>query len=301
MFTGFIQAIATFIGVGVERRAAGYEDTTLDVFIDVIALLFGATVAEGVDGFFDGLIEALGSDLISDAELTVLPPDFEVSNGMADTTTVTIPDGPYIVDIGSAERVGNAELARIILGFVDGDENDSDVQQILSELVTGTSGATLESEFELGLDGVQLTELSRTHYALEIADGAVADTLIFQGSGTETAIEDLNTRADLTDGESRLSLVEVGVEQVELGFWVLNPVVDLVGDTLDAAEDISALLRAAEIGDGRIDLISRDADSVAMRIHNPMTGTWDTFVFYGDEVEEALAPPAPAPDTDLTF
>ena len=298
MFQDFIRGLATFIGVGVERRAAGYEDTTLDAFIDAVAILFGPAVAEGIDGFFDALIEELGTDLISDTEMTVLPPGFEVSNGIADTATAVIPEGPYILDIGSAEKVGNGELARIILGFVDGDENDSDVQQILSELVTGTSGATLEGEFVPGIDGVELTELSLTHFTLSIEDGAVADTLIFEGPGTEAAIESLDSPASLIDDESRLSLVEVGAEEVELGFLFVNPIFDLVGDALDEAEDIRALMRAAEAGDGRVEVISQEDDSVSMRIHNPRTGTADTFVFFGDEVEEALTP-APAAETDL--
>lgn len=284
----FLLDVATRIGVGVERSAAGYDDTPLQDLVTMVDQWFGPPAADAVDWAFGTLIDTLGPDLLADVPVTMLPPVFDVNNGRSDFYVADIPIGPYILDIGSPENVGDGELARIVLGFVDGDDDDSDVQQILSELTTGDSGAELDFEFVPGINGVWLSELSMSHYAIGIADGGATDTLVFRGPGTEAAIWSLDSPANLMDDQSRLSLVEVGAEEVKLGYLFQNPIKDLVGDELDSAEDIRALMDAAEAGDARVDMISQDDDYVSMRIYNGLRNTWDTFVFYGDEVEKAL-------------
>ncbi len=293
----------TRIGVGVERTAGGYDDTPLQDLVGMVDQWFGPPAADAVDWAFGSLIDTLGPDLLADVPITMLPPLFDVNNGRSDFYAADIPNGPYILDIGSPENVGDGELARIILGFVDGDGDDSDVQQILAELTTGESGAELDFEFVPGINGVWLSELSMSHYTIGIQDGGATDTLLFRGPGTESAIWGLDSPANLMDDQSRLSLVEVGKEEVKLGYLFQNPIKDLVGDELDSAEDIRALMDAAKAGDSRVDMISHDDHYVSMRIYNGLQNTWDTLVFYGEEVEKALdesyVPHEPMPEPEI--
>ena len=58
---------------------------------------------------------------MADVDLITLPPAFDVNNGRADVANTWIPDGPYILDIGPTQNVGDGEFARVILGLVDSD------------------------------------------------------------------------------------------------------------------------------------------------------------------------------------
>jgi hypothetical protein len=286
-------SFVTAIGVGVERSAIGDKDNPLSDIVRTIGETFGPGAKEVVDGALDALITSLGPDLLADVDLIVLPSEFDVSNGRADVASVPLPEGPYILDIGEAQNVGNGEFARIILGAIDSDGDDNDAEQLLSEILTGASGAKLDYERVPGIDGVRLADISRSGYTLEIEDGSAVDTLTFMGDGAEAVIARLDAPANLADFRNDLSLVEVGAEDVDLGIRWFNPIFDFVGNELDSAMDVTALVEAAVSGDDRLELIGLDDSRVSLVVHNHRIGSADTLVLYGDVVEQALEPEVP--------
>jgi hypothetical protein len=175
----------TLIAVGVERSAAGIEPNPLSELIDDMEDEFGIGAAIILEGFANNLIDTFGPDLIADADQIILPPDFDVNNGLPDVATVSLPIGPYILDIGEPHNVGEGELARVVLGLVDADHDDNDAEQILYEIFTGTSGANLDFEDEPGILGVELLNISLSEFTLLIEDADVIDMLTFVGPGTE--------------------------------------------------------------------------------------------------------------------
>jgi hypothetical protein len=189
----------TIIAVGVERQAAGIEDNPLADLIDDVEAQYGSIVANIVEQAFDNLIEQLGPNLIADVDPIVLPPDFDVDNGLPDVATVLLPIGPYILDIGPTHNVGDGELARIVMGLVDSDGDDNDAEQILYEMFTGTSGAHLDFEEELGIVGVDLLlDLnSLDEFTLVLEDGDVSDILTLAGPGVEAVLAKLDAEGVL--------------------------------------------------------------------------------------------------------
>jgi hypothetical protein len=193
--------LSTDIGVGFERSANGIPDNPLTDLIDDVGDRFGSKAAGIVEYAFGALTEALGPDLRGDGELATLPPDFDVNNGVADTKTVELPDDQYRLDIGSPENVGNGELARIILGIVDRDADDNDIEQILFEHYTGNSGANLDFEFEPGIEGVDVVVApDKKSFTLFIEDNGgdapVIDELTISGPGAEAALEKFSDYID---------------------------------------------------------------------------------------------------------
>jgi hypothetical protein len=292
--------LSTRVGVGVERSAFGKEDTPLDAFVDDVGRTAGPEAAARVDQGFDRLIEVLGPNLLADVEPIVLPPAFDVDNGRSDTASVSLPEGPYILDIGTTENVGDGEFARTVLGLVDSDGDDNDAEQILREFVTGRSGANLDLEREPGIVGVELSDLTRESYTIAIEDAGATDVLTLGGPGAAAAIAALDGPAHIGDFRNGLSLVEVGVDPVSTGSFLWNPIPDLIGSRLSSEADVRALHDAARAGDDRVELIGSDDDRLSIVVHNPRTGASDTLVLYGEVVEDALggghAMAAGAPD-----
>ena len=178
----------TRIGAGVERSAAGIDDNPLtDLFADIEARL-GIMAATVVAQSFDRLIISLGPNLLADVEPIRLPLEvgFDIDNGRADVASVDIPIGPYILDIGNTHNVGDGEFARVVLGLVDSDGDDNDLEQILNEITTGTSGANLDFEREPGIVGVDLLKVDQAlaYFVLGFEDGGLIDELTFTGPGT---------------------------------------------------------------------------------------------------------------------
>lgn len=279
----------TAIAVGVERSAIGSYDNPLTDFINDLEESSGSGAAALVEQFFDRLIEVLGQDLLADVDPILLPPAFDVDNGQPDDATVSLPTGSYILDIGNSHNVGDGEFSRIVLGLVDSDGDDNDAEQLLTEILTGISGANLDFEWEPGIVGVHLVDISLGEYTLELEDGDATDLLTFSGPGTEAVIAKLDVPANVVDFRNELSLVEIGVEEVELGWWFMNPIFDLVGRRLNTAEDVEALIDAALSGDERIELIGFDDSRISLFVHNGRTGSADMLILFGDIVEDVLS------------
>lgn len=185
-----LRKLTTDLGVGVERTAAGLEDSPLEDMVDRIKRNWGYLPALFVDKAFDGLIAVLGPGLLADVDpLNPVSGSIDVNNAIAESATFEVNSDQYIVDIGSPQNVGNGELARIILGAIDGDSDDSDVYQVLAELYTGsTGGGELDSETEPGIVGVSLVEITPTSYTLALNNNGVIDTLTLTGSVVEDAV-----------------------------------------------------------------------------------------------------------------
>lgn len=273
------------IAVGVERSAAGIEDNPLTDLIEEVREAYGDEAAAAVEHFFDRLVAELGPELLADVDPIVLPPQFDVNNGRPDETTVSLPTGAFILDIGTTENVGDREFCRIVLGLVDSDDDDNDAEQLLNEIVTGTSGANLDFEWKPGIVGVDLVDISPWSFTLALEDGDYTDLLTLSGPGTRAVIARLDAPASIVDFGNSLSLVEVGVEEVDVGPWFRNPIFDLVGRRLDSAPDVAALLDAAHSGDERVELIGFDDKRLSVFVHNGETRTSDLLILFGRIVE----------------
>ncbi len=280
--------LSTVVGIGVERTAFGGGDNPLDDIIEDIATAAGPRAAALVDGLVAGFIGVLGPDLLADVDPITLPPGFDINNGRDDTAVVTLGLGPYILDIGSPVGVGNLEFGRLILGGLDGDDNDDDAFQILQELITGRTAANLDFENKPGIVGVDLVELTPSSYTIEIKENAATDLLTLNGPNIEAVLDELDSPANIRDRKNGLSLVDVGSEPVQAGGPFLNPIFDLIGRRLDDEADVSAILAAAETGDDRVERLGLDADYLSVVVNNPRTGTSDVLVLTGPVVERAL-------------
>lgn len=281
--------LATNVGVGVERSAYGDEDTPLTDLIDDIEQRFGSEAAFVVAQGFELLIAELGPSLLADVDPIVLPPAFDIDNGRADIATVYLPTGPYILDIGTTQNVGDGEFARVVLGLVDSDGDDNDLEQLLNEIMTGHSGANLDFEFVPGIVGVELVDLSLDEVTFALEDGGATDLLTLKGEGVEAVLAGLDAVADIADSTSSLSLVEVGVDDIVLGDESHNPVYELVGHCQDTIEALEAIIDAAMSGDSRVDLLGFDDSRISLIVHNVLTGSADTVVLFGAIVESLLS------------
>jgi hypothetical protein len=184
--TGFLK-LATEIGVGLERTAAGLEDSPLDALVGHIEQRYGYLPALVVRTAFDGLIAALGPILLADVDpLEPVSGSIDVNNAIAESATFEVNSDQYLIDIGSPQNVGNGEFARVIAGAIDGDSDDSDIHQILAELYTGKS-RTLTNR-RAGIDGVTLVEITPTSYTLALNNNGVVDTLTLTGPVVEDAV-----------------------------------------------------------------------------------------------------------------
>jgi hypothetical protein len=280
----------TAIAVGVERSAIGSDDNPLTDFLDALREGSAPGAAAFVEQFFDTLIEELGPKLLADVDPILLPPAFDVDNGRADDATVWLPTGSFVLDIGNSHNVGDGEFSRVTLGLVDSDGDDNDAEQLLSEIVTGISGANLDFEWKPGIVGVHLVDISLEEYTLELEDGDTTDLLTFCGPGAEAVFAKLDAPANLVDFRNDLSFVEIGVEEVNVGLW-WNPISDLVGWCLCTAEDVEALMDAALSGDERIELIGFDDSRISLIVRNGLTGSADMLILFGDIVEGVLSAP----------
>jgi len=277
------------IGVGVERSAVGIYPNPLSDMIDEVGEKFGPFIEGLVQDSFDRLIEQLGDDLLADVDPIHLPPAFDVDNGRSDEATVFLPTAEYILNIGSPENVGNGELSSITLGCVDGDHDDSDAYQLLSEILRGVTGANLDNEEVPGIDGVELSDVSLDAYTLALEDGGATDRLTLTGPHVEWILAQLETPINLQDSENGLTFLEVGVDEAKLGGWFRNPILDLVGPRLRSARDVEKLIDAVHAGDERIEWLGFDESRISIIVHNNRTGSADVLVLYGDVVETVIS------------
>ena len=227
---------------------------------------------------------ASGSDDVPDVDPLYDTPPIDVDNGVAETATVEIPDDFYILNVGRPFRVGTeaplsvvarqrmweiSEFSGVIRDDIDGDTDDSDVIQILKELVDGRGGSNFDCDLEPGIDGVEVVGLTPTTYTVTLEDNGVYDTLTFAGPGTALGLSDLDQPADLTDRTSAVSLVDLGQETV-----IADP-------AFQADRDVLAWIQAARDPENpAFELVSEQEDSIALWIDNPTTETRDLVLLF---------------------
>ncbi|MGF1502514.1 MAG: hypothetical protein ACFBSD_11920 [Paracoccaceae bacterium] len=276
------------IGVSVERDAFGIDGTFLDQLTEETANGFGPEAAAVLIGLVEAIIPDIGEGLLGEDVVPItLPPEFDVSNGVADIAKVEIPTGFYAVDIGDPTEVG--DLPTIILGLVDEDADDSDVFQLISKIVTGVSGANLDLNTEPGIDGVTLLDIDKDRYTLGIEDsgGDVTDIITFFGEGVAEDLAALATPLDLTDADNALSFVDVDGGAVNLG--VDNPLSDLVGESINSVAELEVVVNAVVTGSSpAVELIGYDEDTLSFIVTNAQTGGQDWVVLHGDRLAEIL-------------
>jgi len=277
------------IGVGVERSAVGIEPNPLSDMIREVGEKFGPFIEGRVRDSFGRLIEQLGPDLLADVDPVHLPPAFDVDNGRSDEAAVLLPTAEYILNIGSPENVGNGELSSITLGCVDGDHDDSDAYQLLSEILRGVTGANLDNEEVPGIDGVRLADVSLDAYTLALEDGGATDRLTLGGPHVEWILAQLKSPVNLEDSLNGLTFLEVGVDESYLGSWLRNPILDLVGQHINAGSDVRKLIDAVHAGDERIEWLGYDNSRISLIVHNGETGSADLLVLYGHIVEGVIS------------
>jgi hypothetical protein len=169
-------------------------------------------------GFSDPTIRATferfgGAGIEAAVQALTDGPPIVLGNGSAESGLVMIPDGPFIIPVGNPFVIGElegqsrlslalgmriSELSGIIRHDIDTDKNDNDVEQILTEIVTGQSGAFFEYETRPGISGVSLTDLTPRSFTLAFEDSAAEDTLTFTGAGAEAILQRLDSPANET-------------------------------------------------------------------------------------------------------
>lgn len=260
-----------------------------DFFPDFVNYGFSQHGLRAIFEFFGGEIVESNIEPLTEKPVIVL------GNGLPETATIALPDGPYILPVGNPYAIGElpgrsclsrilhlqiSELSSIILYDIDADEDDNDAEQLLLEIVTGES-PSLGDEVEPGISGVKLVDITPDRYTLTFSDGDATDTLTLTGPGIQTVLQNLNMPADATNDANALSLINAETDTVLLGDTPINPIWPTAGDRLHGADEIHAFLEAVlrDTPDD-ISLIRVRDEFVSMFVTHPETGTKDLFVFY---------------------
>lgn len=260
-------------------------------FADFVNMLFRVSWTRS-------LIEAgIGSADVPDVAPLYDVPPLDINNGIAETATVVIPDGPYILDIGSPFSVGErgaasvfgrilnldiSELSAVIRTDIDADDDDNDALQLVKEIIDGRGGSKFDYDVQPGIDGVQLIAISPDQYTLAINDHAQIDQLTFQGPGIQTALTQLDKPAYLGDGMPTLSLIDIATETVAISDDHSPLLQHVSGPSFYAESDLSTLWDAAL--DPTIDTIKAIEQSqthLALQLADGSAeGYYDLLVFY---------------------
>jgi hypothetical protein len=245
------------------------------------------------------VFETIGlGDVIAPIDPLTPEPPIDVDNGIAETAVVALPIGPFILHIGNTFAVGEnggfsavsdlidlevSELSSIVRSEIDADADDNDAQQMLAEMVTGVSGANFETEFEPGIDGVELVGLTPDSFTFAFEDGPVEDRLTLTGPGAKIILDDFDTDANVADGVNSISLVDLATETVVLVTSDDDPLSDVLENGVVDAESAPDLLEALTLDDdgriGGVTLVSVDEASFSVRVDNAVTGELDYLVF----------------------
>jgi hypothetical protein len=233
--------------------------------------------------------------VVAPVEPLIPQPPIDVGNGIAETTSVALPDGHFILRIGDTFAVGESggfsavsdlvdlpvsELSSIVRSEIDADADDNDAQQMLAEIVTGVSGANFESELEPGIDGVELVGLTPDSFTFLFEDGAVEDRLTLTGPGAKAILDGFDTQANVANGINSISLVDLATETAVLVDPELAGI--LANGVVDAGSAPILLQALTDDDDGRIGgltLVSVDEASFSVRADNALTGELDYLVF----------------------
>ena len=265
-----------------------------------LSLFFADLVNFGFsDSEIRNVFERVGlGDVIAPVDPLTPEPPIDVDNGIAESAIVELPLGPYILYIGNTFAVGEdggvsaisdlidlevSELSSIVRSEIDADADDNDAQQMLAEILTGISGANLETEIQPGIDGVDLVGLTPDSFTFAFEDGAVEDRLTLAGPRAQAILEGFDTDANIADGVNSISLIDLATETVVLGDPDDNPLSDILPDGFNGAASAQELLEALiEDDDGQIGgvtLVSVDDASFSVRVDNAVTGEFDFLVF----------------------
>lgn len=172
-----------------------------NVFSEFVNYGFSRDGLGAVFEFFGGSGVEAEVEPLSDQPVIIL------GNGISESASVAIPDGPFILPVGNPFSIGElpersllsrilgweiSELSGIIRYDIDADENDNDAEQLLAEIITGRSGAFFDYETVPGISGVELIDITTESYTLAFADGNARDTLTLTGEGVRAILRDLD-------------------------------------------------------------------------------------------------------------
>ncbi len=263
-------------------------------FSDFVNYGFSQEGLLAVFDFFGGSVIEADIAPLSEEPVIVL------GNGLSESASIAIPDGPFILPVGNPFVIGElpgqsclsrvlgmeiSELSGILRYDIDADEDDNDAEQLLVEIVTGRSGAFFDYETTPGISGVELVDITPESYTLAFADGDVTDELTLGGEGIRAILRNLDRPADATDGTNALSLIDTATDSVLLCRATVDPVYPAAGGRLEGRDEIHAfleeVLRNEPVG---ISVISVHEQSVSLYVTNSEMGTTDLFIFFSEAV-----------------
>jgi hypothetical protein len=258
-----------------DKIETGIENAVRNLLTEVRPLLGPNEVAEGFSLFPE--------------------PVLNVNDPVSETASVVLPDDVYLFSLGLLDIGGrfgpSSELfsKAVNLNF-DRDANDDDAEQVLSEIVEGSSGAVFDNERVPGIEGVELISITPESYTLSFDNGEALDVLTLEGPGIERVINKLDSPVALGDGINSLGLVNLSEETVTVSSGSANPVVGIADEPINTEEELAALLDAAvNPDDERVSLLSVKPDSFAVRVDEQTTNVFDLLIFNGDPAERAIA------------
>jgi len=239
-----------------------------------------------------------GSGIEAEIEPLSEQPVIILGNGIPESASIAIPDGPFILPVGNPFAIGSlpeqsflsrilgmeiSELSGILRYDIDADEDDNDAEQLLVEIITGQSPC-LNQETAPGISGVELIDITPGSYTLAFADGNAADRLTLTGEGIRAILRNLDSPADATDEINALSLIDTATDSVLLGRTAVNPVHPAAGIRLEGPDEIHAFLEEVQSDEpAGISLIAVHEQSVSLYITNSETGTTDLFIFFNKD------------------
>lgn len=257
-------------------------------------------------GFSDPTIRAAfelfgGAGIEAQVQALTDAPPIVLGNGIAESGLVMIPDGPFIIPIGDPFVIGElegqsrlslalgmriSELSGIIRHDIDADKNDNDVEQLLTEIVTGRSGALFEYETRPGIAGVSLIDMTPRSFTLAFEDYAAEDTLTFTGAGAEAILQRLDSPANIADAENAFSMVDMGTEAMVIRNASEHTSWRRDNDPISGEEELGQLLQALLLAEDeslsgfRVELVSIHCQSIALFMFNDERRSMDLVLFH---------------------
>jgi hypothetical protein len=289
---GRIPLGADQVGDGAGNPLAG-AFTLFDRVADIVVPLIDETPLE--DRLESGIRDALnatrplfGPDEIAEGFELFPEKTIDLNDGVAETVSTTVPEGPFLYNYGGLEIGGTfgfrSEWFSAVNNLnVDKDADDNDLVQILNEILTGRSGANLDFEAEPGIENVALIDVKPNSYTLEF-DGLATDVWTFKGPGVIHALGEVVTTARLGDDANSIDFVNfvgLGADDFFFADGPLNPVADLASGVVDSISDAADLVAAAAGSDERVDLLSAGDEYVSIRVNDAAQDVFDILVFEG--------------------
>jgi hypothetical protein len=236
-----------------------------------------------------------GPNEVADGFSLFPEPVLNVNDATSESASVLIPDDVYLFSLGLLDIGGRFGPLRelfsqaVNLNF-DRDADDDDAEQVLKEFIDGEGGAVLDTEGVPGIEGVELVSITPDSYTLSFANGDALDMLTLEGPGIEAVINKLASPANVADSVNALSLVDLSEETVEAGSGAANPIPGIADARIDTEGELAALLNAAlNPADERVDFLSVEPGSFAVRVNNQATSAFDLLIFEGSPAENAVA------------